>query len=503
MIGQTIPHYQILEKLGAGGMGVVYKAQDLKFDRFVALKFLPEHLTRDAEAKARRVQEARAAAALNHPNICTIDEIDESDGQLFLALEYVEGETLRKKIGGADSRPPVLAQLSVTSVIDYAQQIASGLQEAHEKGVIHRDIKSSNIMVTPKSQIKIMDFGLAKLAGSSFLTKDKSTMGTVAYMSPEQARGRKVDQRTDLWSFGIVLYEMLTGQLPFQSDHEQILIYAIINETPESIGDLRPDTPQVLEDIVNKALTKNLDKRYQHVEEMLADLQVLQKTGILMAPAAKTPNVRPGNLPVPSTPLLGREQDLDTLTQLLLREEVRLVMLTGPGGTGKTRLGLQAAANLNETFTDGIFFVSLAANPDAKLVLSNIAQTFGIFENPMRSVAEGVIAYLREKNLLLLLDNFEHLVVAAPVVAELLIACPKLKILITSRTVLHLMGEHEFSVPPLATPNPKHDFTLAALTQYAAIKLFVQRAAAVKPDFILTHENAPAVAEIRHARNDT
>ena len=488
MIGQTISHYKILTKLGEGGMGVVYKAEDTMLQRLVALKFLPENLTRDAEAKARLIQEARAAAALNHPNICTIYEIDENEGRLFLALEFVEGETLKKKVFSD--------QLSVNSVIECALQIAAGLQAAHEKGVIHRDVKSSNIMVTAKDQIKIMDFGLAKLAGSSFLTKDKSTMGTVAYMSPEQARGRKVDHRTDLWSFGVVLYEMLTGQLPFASDHEQVLIYAIINETPEPTSDLRPDTPPALAAIVNMALMKNPDKRYQHIDAMLADLQALQRTGNLATPVMKTPSSRLGNLPIPSTPLLGREQELEALTKLLRRDEVRLITLTGPGGTGKTRLGLQVASNLSEALTDGTFFVSLAANTDAKLVMSTIAQTFGIFENPVRSIAEGVIAYLREKNLLLLLDNFEHLIAAAPIVAELLVACPKLKILVTSRTVLHLMGEHEFSVPPLATPNPKHGVTPAALTQYAAIKLFVQRAAAVKPDFILTHENASAVAEI-------
>ncbi|MDZ7343789.1 MAG: protein kinase [candidate division KSB1 bacterium] len=488
MLGKTISHYKIIDGLGQGGMGIVYKAEDTKLRRLVALKFLPENLTRDAEAKARLLQEARAAAALNHPNICTIYEIGEAEDKFFIAMEYVEGETLRKTL--------ISKQLSVTSVVEYALQIAAGLQTAHEKGVIHRDIKSANIMVTAKGQIKIMDFGLAKLAGSSFLTKDKSTMGTVAYLSPEQARGRKVDQRTDLWSFGVVLYEMLTGQLPFQSDHEQVLIYAIINETPEPISDLRLDTPPALAAIVNKALTKNADKRYQDIDAMLADLQALQKTVSFTMPAMKTPGPRPGNLPVPSTPLVGREQELAVLTQLLLREDVRLVTLTGPGGTGKTRLGLQAAANLNEVFTDGTFFVSLAANTDAKLVMSTIAQTFGIFENPVRSVAEGVIAYLHEKHLLLLLDNFEQVVDATAVVAELLAACPKLKIIVTSRSVLHLTGEHEFAVQPLATPDPQQTLALEALTHFAAIELFKQRAQSVQPDFAITLENAKAIAEI-------
>jgi non-specific serine/threonine protein kinase len=366
-------------------------------------------------------------------------------GKTQSIMEYVEGGTLLEKIKQQ--------RASIKQILDWAVQIASGLQAAHERGIIHRDIKSANLMVTPKGQIKIMDFGLAKLAGSSFLTNERSTMGTVAYMSPEQVRGRRVDQRTDLWSFGVVLYEMLAGQLPFQSDHEQVLIYAIINEMPEPVGDLRPDIPQELEAIVNKALTKNPDKRYQHVEEMLADFQALQRSASLVAPVAKMRRACLGNLPMPSTPLLGREQELEALTQLLLRDEARLVTLAGPGGTGKTRLGLQAAADLNGAFTDGTFFVSLAANTDAGQVLSTIGQAFGLFENPVRSVSEGVIAYLREKNLLLLLDNFEHMVAAAPVIAELLTACPQLKILVTSRTVLHLMGEHEFPVPPLATPN--------------------------------------------------
>jgi serine/threonine-protein kinase len=200
-------------------------------------------------------------------------------------MEHIDGMELKKRI---EAGP-----LPIDDVVDIAKQAAEGLQTAHEKGVVHRDIKSSNIMVTPKGQIKIMDFGLAKLADSSFLAKDKSTMGTVAYMSPEQAHGKKVDRRADLWSFGVVLYEMLTSQLPFQSDHEQVLIYAIINETPEPISDLRPDAPPALAAIVNKALTKNADKRYQNIEAILADLQALQRTGSLATPAMKTPRRTP------------------------------------------------------------------------------------------------------------------------------------------------------------------------------------------------------------------
>lgn len=488
MIGKTVSHYRNLEPLGQGGMGVVFKAEDSRLQRPVALKFLPENLARNAEARARLSQEARAAAALNHPNICTIYEIGEADDRFFIAMEYVEGETLLEKIR---QRKAHLKQ-----IMDWALQIASGLEAAHEKGIFHRDIKSSNIMVTRKDQIKIMDFGLAKLAGSSFLTKEKSTMGTVAYMSPEQVRGKKVDHRTDLWSFGVVLYEMLSGHLPFEGDHEQVLIYTIINETPEPITDLRPDTPPALEEIVNKALQKSLAARYQRVDEMLFDLRKLLPAAEISTSPTKTASTRFNNLPAQSTPLIGREAEIEAVTQLLLRPEVRLLTLTGPGGTGKTRLGLQVATNALTVFDDGVFFVSLVPISEPALVLLTIAETLGVFLSPLRSLSESIIAHLAGKKLLLVLDNFEQVVAAAPSLTELLAACPQLKILVTSRVILHLTGEHEFAVQPLATPDPKQTLSVEALTHFAAIELFRQRAQSIRPDFTINHENAKAIAEI-------
>jgi len=269
MIDQILSHYKILAKLGQGGMGEVYLAEDTRLRRKVALKFLPAHFAADPDARARFEQEARAAAALNHPNICTIYEIGEAEDKFFIAMEYVEGETLLEKIKQQKANNK--------EILDWAIQIASGLEAAHEKGVIHRDLKSANIMVTTKGQIKIMDFGLAKLAGSSLLTKEESTMGTVAYMSPEQAHGRKVDHRTDLWSLGVVLYEMLAGDLPFRGDHPQVVIYSIINETPEPITSSREDVPQEMGEIINKLLSKNLTARYQSVSEVLADLRPIAK----------------------------------------------------------------------------------------------------------------------------------------------------------------------------------------------------------------------------------
>jgi serine/threonine protein kinase/Flp pilus assembly protein TadD len=267
MIGQIISHYKILEKLGEGGMGVVYKAHDTKLDRAVALKFLPNYLTNDSNEKERFNQEARAAAALTHQNVGVIYEIGEHDGEMFIAMEYVEGKTLKVLIEGESE------SLSLKKVLDTAIQICEGLSAAHEKGIIHRDIKSDNVMLTPKGQIKIMDFGLAKIKGATKLTQAGSTVGTAAYMSPEQAQGEDVDQRSDIFSFGVVLYEMLTTRLPFRGEHHAALVYSLINEDPQPIARFNDKVSQDLERIVFKALAKDREERYQHVDDMLADLR--------------------------------------------------------------------------------------------------------------------------------------------------------------------------------------------------------------------------------------
>ena len=265
MIGQTISHYKILDKLGEGGMGVVYKAHDTKLDRTVALKFLPHYLTTDTAEKERFHHEARAASALMHANIAVIFEINEHDGQLFLAMEYVEGKTLKKAIA-EDA-------LAHRTLLDIAVQICDGLAAAHEKGIVHRDIKSDNIMITPKGQAKIMDFGLAKVKGATKLTKAGSTIGTAAYMSPEQARGEEVDHRSDIFSLGVVLYEMFAGKLPWRAEHQAALVYSLMNEAPQPLARFSDKATQELERIVSKALAKDAEDRYQHVDEKLADLR--------------------------------------------------------------------------------------------------------------------------------------------------------------------------------------------------------------------------------------
>jgi len=274
--GQTISHYRITEKLGQGGMGVVYKAEDIKLERTVALKFLPPHLSNQEEEKKRFIHEAKAASALEHNNICTIHEIDETkDGQLFIVMSYLEGKTLREKID--------VSPLKVDDAISIIIQTAEGLKLAHEKGIIHRDIKPANIFITNDGVVKILDFGLAKAKGQTQLTKMGSTLGTVDYMSPEQATGNTTDRRTDIWSLGVMFYEMITGQRPFEGEYEQAVIYSILNTEPESI----PEIDKRVQHIIRKALAKNPDDRYQNVGEIVEGLRKISQGGEVNGTQAK------------------------------------------------------------------------------------------------------------------------------------------------------------------------------------------------------------------------
>ena len=284
--GTMVSHYKIIEKVGEGGMGVVYKAEDARLKRTVALKFLPPRFLCNADARMRFEHEAQSASALNHSNITTIYEIDESEGRCFIAMEYIAGRTVRQAVAeGADS---------LDEVLDLAIQIAKGLDAAHRKDVVHRDIKSDNIMVTDEGVVKITDFGLAKLKGVTKLTKEGTTVGTLQYMSPEQVRGKGVDRRSDIFSFGVVLYEMITGRLPFRGEDEAALINSILNATPEPLARYKADVPEGLQRIVDKALAKDKEERYQHADEIVADLKREKRTSEPTETARATTGVATG-----------------------------------------------------------------------------------------------------------------------------------------------------------------------------------------------------------------
>jgi serine/threonine protein kinase/Tol biopolymer transport system component len=339
MIGRIIGHYRIVGPLGGGGMGVVYKAQDLSLERIVALKFLPPELTRDPDAKTRFLQEARAASALDHPNICTIHEVGETDeGQLYLAMACYDGETLKQRLQRG--------RLPIDEALDTAQQAARGLVKAHRHGIVHRDIKPANLMITTDEIVKILDFGIAKLVGAAGLTRAGSSLGTPGYMSPEQARGEEVDPRTDVWSLGAVLYEMVTGRRPFRGEHEQTVLYSLFNDEPEPVQQLRPDAPPELARIIGRMLAKDPEQRYPTAAAAFADLRALYGpvtgTGSLTSTSSLTGTTWVPVLGLPARPRWRRLGAATLATAAVVAACLAAWLMLRAGGQGASASSLEA-----------------------------------------------------------------------------------------------------------------------------------------------------------------
>ena len=477
--GEQVGPYRLIREIGRGGMGVVYLAHDTRLGRRVALKFLSGALTADQRGRERLKAEARAASRLDHPNICAVYDLGETpEGRLYLAMPFYPGETVTRMLeDGA---------LPIERAVDIARQAALGLERAHEAGVIHRDIKPGNLLVTTEGEVKILDFGVAKLAGLS-LSEPGMRVGTLSYMAPEQALGQDVGPSTDLWSLGVTLYEMISGRRPFQGEYEPAVMYEILHGETVPLRRLRPEAPESLDRIVRRLLEKPQTSRYEGARELLEDLGSWDQGDV----AVLREDV-PHNLPAPMTSFIGRSEELKKVERLL--ETRRLLTLTGPAGVGKTRLAIEAARRLLSRFPEGVWFASLAPVADTAAVVSAIASTLGLPSRSPAEDSESIQERLADARALLVLDNFEHVVQAAPEVARWLSECPHLRVLAVSRTPLSVSGEQELAVLPLEGPAP--DAGLEEAARNPAVALFLDRARAVRPDFELDEANIGAVTEL-------
>jgi predicted ATPase/predicted Ser/Thr protein kinase len=454
--------FRLEHELGRGGMGVVYLATELSLGRRVALKVLSPELAADERFRSRFLREARLAASLEHPHVVPLYRADEHGGVLYLVMRYVDGESLRALLQRE-------APLPTRQALEVLAQLAAALDVAHARGLVHRDVKPANVLVQD-GHAYLCDFGLARSAAEADLTQASEVLGTLAYLAPEQIEGARVDGSADQYALACLGFELLSGRPPFEAESQAALLYAHLRRTPPPLGEERPELAS-LDAAFARALAKRPDERFASCAEFVGALERTlaappgpgRPAGGAPAPAAgpvTQGSPRP-NLPVTPTPFLGRERELADVTALLSRDDVRLLTLTGPGGTGKTRLAAQAAAQLVERYPAGVWWVQLATLRDRELVLETAATAVG--------ASDDLAEHIADRTMLLVFDNFEQVVGAAPEVAGVLASCPNLSVLVTSREPLRVSGEHEYAVPPLA-----HD---------EAVELFVARATAVKADF--------------------
>ena len=490
-----VGHYVIEREIGRGGMGVVYLGTDPRLDRRVAIKSLHPEFAADESRLARFEQEARALAQLSHPNIAAVYDIGEHEGSPYIVMEHVEGQSLREAVA---------EPLDGERLLAWAVQLAGALSTAHERGVVHRDLKPENVIVGDDGVLRIVDFGLASLRRSerripddaatvTRVTGELAVVGTPGYMSPEAAGGRSVDHRADQFALGVMLYELASGEAPFGRGSVLEVLASTLRDEPPPLDGVRPDLPRALGVIVERCMRKAPEARFDQTRALLEELR-LAASGSLSPGRPACGSADP--LPAPRTALVGRDDERASLGRMIVEQGIRLVTLTGPGGTGKTRLALQVGRDLEGHFGSRVRFVALSSISEPDLVAPQIARALGIRES--RSALEEVIIELRgpSEPTLLILDNFEQVASAAPVVGELLAGVPTLSVMVTSREVLRLYGEHDFPVLPLAVPRGDETPVAEELERYPAVALFVERAREARSSFALTPENMGAVIEL-------
>ena len=505
---QRLGPYEILGRLGAGGMGEVWLARDGRLQREVALKLLPHRMMADTEALALFRNEALALASLNHPNIATIHGLEEMpDGTMVLVLERVEGETLAHRLARA--------RLSAEEALQISAQVTQALEVAHERGIVHRDLKPGNVMIGPRGLVKVLDFGLAKrtygLANPRAYKPGDSqpgfthvpegqpasmsgpVSGTPGYMSPEQVLAGTQDERTDVFAFGCLLYECLSGQRAFPADDPFVAMAQVLNDVPDMAA-LPASTPAAIRAMLVSCLEKDAEQRPRSARALRFAIE--EALGIRRAAALREGEAvtTPHNLPAQATSFVGRQATLEECSRALA--ETRLLTLTGIGGSGKTRLALQLAEGQLGTFHDGVWFVDVAPLAAPERLAESLAAVLGVADEPGRSLTDAVTAWLKPRRALLLLDNAEtHSAACAALATELLRACPNVKLVVTHRESLAVDGETLYTVPTLGVPEGVVR-TAAEAGASEAVRLFVERARAASTAFLLSDENAAAVAEI-------
>ena len=476
MIGTVLnERYRLDRELGRGGMGSVFQGYDLLLDRVIAVKVLL-HAKMEEESKNRLLQEAQAVAKLNHPNIVAVYDAGQSDGIPYVVMEHIAGESLQKN-------PPSDAE----EIARIAMQICDALEEAHNHGIIHRDLKPENVIMSEGGMAKLTDFGLARSL-SSRMTQEGGLIGTVFYISPEQALGKPLDGSTDLYALGVMMYEFASGRLPFQSDEPLAVISQHIHEEPEPLSTYAPGIPPGFEEIIHKLLEKEPQNRFSTA----ADTRNALEDFLSGRAGSRDEN---HNLPLDLTSFIGREREVRDVQELI--KDNRLVTLTGVGGTGKTRLAMHAARDLVDQFSYGVWLIELSTIFSDEQILRTIANVLNVREKSNQPLAETLTEFINSKQMLLIMDNCEHIISScARFAQQLLSACPELRILVTSRESLGLPGEVTFHVPSMKLPDLEKLPKLEEVWDVESMQLFMDRAVRINSDFHPGDEETRAVAKI-------